>query len=123
MGYYGQFCSIRQDSCELKSNCDQVVNDCHLEGGGSPCAANSQCVDQLCPLDYTGRLCDTRIDHCVGVVCIGNKTLCVDEVNSFRCDCKEGFTGENCDLPSKSARRNSNSCFSQSKSIRKTTTT
>ncbi len=183
-GYYGQFCSIRQDSCELNScynngnclqngscvcnkdysgqfcqqkiddcqnvdcrngtcidginsyncsyhidytgpHCDQAVNDCHLERGASPCAANSQCVDQvggfqcICQPDYTGRLCDTRVDHCVGVVCTGAKTLCVDEVNSFRCDCKEGFTGENCDLPSKSAQRNSNSGFSQGKSIRK----
>ena len=36
------------------------------------------------------------IDFCVDVTCSGNGQ-CVEQVNSFSCECFEGFTGEQCE--------------------------
>ena len=42
-----------------------------------------------------GEPCQTNIDDCVGVDCSANGR-CVDGVNTFTCDCVQGFTGEFC---------------------------
>ena len=37
------------------------------------------------------------IDDCAGKPCL-NEGKCVDEVNSYRCDCKSGFEGKSCEI-------------------------
>ena len=33
------------------------------------------------------------IDECISTTCITNST-CIDGINSYTCECKEGFTGD-----------------------------
>ena len=53
---------------------------------------HGDCVDGVnlfhytCDPGFTGELCQTNIDDCVGVTCSGNG-VCVDGVNSFTCQC------------------------------------
>ena len=59
------------------------------------------CMDTMgifhcaCDPDFTGELCQTNIDDCVGVNCSG-KGQCVDGVNNFICECAPGFSGPLC---------------------------
>ena len=52
-------------------------------------------ITVLCVPDFTGILCEQKIDDCVGVSCSGNGK-CVNGVNSFTCNCTFGFTGTLC---------------------------
>ena len=49
-----------------------------------------------CDPDFTGMECEVNIDDCVGVNCSGNGQ-CVDEINSFSCNCNDSYTGPLCD--------------------------
>ena len=49
----------------------------------------------VCDPGFTGELCQTNIDDCVGVDCSGNGR-CVDGVNNFTCECTLGFRGPLC---------------------------
>ena len=40
--------------------------------------------------------CETDIDDCAGEPCYNNAT-CVDGVNSFSCNCSEGYVGGLCE--------------------------
>lgn len=46
-----------------------------------------------CSAGYEGDRCETNIDDCVDHKCTNNAT-CVDQVESYRCDCLTGYTGE-----------------------------
>ena len=67
---------------------------------GVNCSENGDCSDNedsfecICKPGFTGELCQTNIDDCMGVNC-GNGR-CVDGVNSFQCTCDTGYTGEHC---------------------------
>ena len=62
-----------------------------------------QCVDGVdsfncgCDPGFTGEMCQTNIDDCVGVGCSRNGE-CLDGVNSFTCECSPGYTGPLCDI-------------------------
>ncbi len=45
---------------------------------------------------FTGALCDTNIDECLGVHCRHNST-CIDGVNAYHCRCHPGYTGLTCE--------------------------
>ena len=49
----------------------------------------------ICDPGFTGELCQTNVDDCVGVDCSGNGR-CVDGVNNFTCECARGFSGPLC---------------------------
>ena len=51
--------------------------------------------DCMCDPGYTGEVCQTNIDDCVGVNCSGNGE-CMDGVNTFTCECRPGFIGLLC---------------------------
>ena len=50
-----------------------------------------------CDPGFTGELCKTIIDDCVGIGCSGNGE-CLDGVHSFTCECSPGYTGPLCDI-------------------------
>ena len=47
-------------------------------------------------LGYSGRHCDHDIDECSVHPCYFEGT-CINLVNSFRCECKDGFLGDRCE--------------------------
>ena len=63
------------------------------------CSGNGECrmdtIHCTCDPGFTGELCQTNIDECIGVTCSGNG-VCVDGVDTFTCSCVQGFTGEFC---------------------------
>lgn len=55
-----------------------------VEGAGYQCD---------CANGWAGNNCGTDIDECQGVVCQNGGT-CRDEVNSYLCECSQGYTGQ-----------------------------
>ena len=82
-GYFGEFCSLRQDSCE--------INNCYNHGKCEKIGSMYIC---MCDRDYTGKYCQNKIDQCIDADC-GNGS-CVDGVDSYSCSCDVDFTGPGC---------------------------
>eukprot|EP00056_Hartaetosiga_gracilis_P012097 m.190090 g.190090 ORF g.190090 m.190090 type:complete len:1095 (-) comp13633_c0_seq1:2329-5613(-) len=78
--YFGDKCqnnTCQLDPCEQNAPCS--INQ-RVKGYGYKCD---------CPPGYEGQNCEIDIDECLlGNDCFGAD--CVDEVNGFRCECKEG---------------------------------
>ena len=83
--YYGERCE-NYDACSaLNITCS----------GRGPCIDGVATYTCHCNEGFTGLMCQTNIDDCVGVNCSGNGQ-CVDGVNNFTCLCQSGFTGVLC---------------------------
>ena len=83
------------DDLEPDTKCSQ--NFCQ---NGGTCEHIS--IDQFvcnCPLGYTGVMCETNIDECLGYVC-GMNGKCVDLINGLVCICGDGYYGHDCLLNS-----------------------
>ena len=63
-----------------------------------------------CDPGFTGELCQTNIDDCVGGRCSGNGE-CLDGVNTFTCECSPGYTGSHCDIQGLFSIANQCSCL------------
>ena len=42
-------------------------------------------------------MCDTDTDDCKEDPC-HNEGYCIDQLNSYQCQCKPGFQGQNCEI-------------------------
>ncbi|XP_065323813.1 uncharacterized protein LOC135930938 [Gordionus sp. m RMFG-2023] len=91
--------------------CDKSVDDC-LE---KPCGLNAKCVDGhrryycKCPLGFTGMRCTVKISICAldrnnqlcnpagGVGSYIKRGTCYDTPLGYKCMCRPGFTGKNCE--------------------------
>ncbi|XP_054640393.1 cadherin EGF LAG seven-pass G-type receptor 2 isoform X5 [Dunckerocampus dactyliophorus] len=56
-----------------------------------------------CPAGFTGDYCETEIDLCYSKPC-GAHGVCRSREGGFTCECMEDYTGERCDLSSRSGR-------------------
>ena len=45
---------------------------------------------------FTGRYCESETNECWSNPCL-NDAVCVDSINSYRCECADGWEGENCE--------------------------
>ncbi|XP_030837243.1 fibropellin-3-like [Strongylocentrotus purpuratus] len=131
-GYLGNNCQLEIDECQSNpclnsGTCTDAVNGytcaCTTNWAGTTCEMQSRCVNNPCQngavcnepagggtgnavcicLDgFTGGLCETDVDDCVGNPCGGQGT-CVDGVNSFTCECAFGYAGDTCNEVRKNA--------------------
>ncbi|KAM9860155.1 cadherin EGF LAG seven-pass G-type receptor 2 [Aulostomus maculatus] len=56
-----------------------------------------------CPTGFTGDYCETEIDLCYSKPC-GPHGLCRSREGGYTCECLEDYTGERCELSSRSGR-------------------
>ncbi|XP_036387094.1 cadherin EGF LAG seven-pass G-type receptor 2 [Megalops cyprinoides] len=56
-----------------------------------------------CPAGFTGDFCETEIDLCYSKPC-GAHGLCRSREGGYTCECFEDYTGERCELSSRSGR-------------------
>lgn len=55
--------------------------------------SQKQCVSVLsASLTFLGNNCEIEVNECLSEPC-QNKGFCIDELNSFRCECPPGITG------------------------------
>ncbi|MBN3293379.1 SLIT2 protein, partial [Polypterus senegalus] len=87
-GFEGESCQINIDDCE--------DNDCEN---------NSTCVDGInnytcqCPPEYTGELCEEKLDFCAPELnpC-EHDSKCILTLKGYKCECTPGYVGEKCDV-------------------------
>ncbi|XP_058806153.1 protein crumbs isoform X2 [Phymastichus coffea] len=87
--YMGDNCEHEYDAC--------AVNPCQNNGS---CMLSSKSRREFvceCLPGFEGKVCDTNVDECVGVVCPSDR-VCVDVVNGYECKCRNGYKEPNCSL-------------------------
>ncbi|XP_051549071.1 LOW QUALITY PROTEIN: cadherin EGF LAG seven-pass G-type receptor 2-like [Myxocyprinus asiaticus] len=69
-----------------------------------------------CPVGFTGDYCETEIDLCYSKPC-GTHGICRSQEGGFTCECLHDYTGERCEISSRSGRcadgvcRNGGTCL------------
>ncbi|XP_068719980.1 uncharacterized protein [Montipora capricornis] len=139
VGYKGDNCETDIDECSTNSHSCDVNAVCTNTKGSykctcisgflgdgntcsdinecvpNPCANGGSCVDGvnnyscICPVGYTGDLCETDIDECVPNPC-ANGGSCVDGVYNYSCICQVGYTGDLCETDIDECSTNSHNC-------------
>ncbi|CAH3189885.1 unnamed protein product, partial [Porites lobata] len=87
-GFTGRHCNVLITSCS---------NDTCFPG--VPCAENNNSIScGSCPSGFTGDGKNCKdIDDCASHPCFNNGS-CLDAVNSYSCNCLEGFNGSRCEI-------------------------
>ncbi|CAF3399711.1 unnamed protein product [Rotaria socialis] len=89
-GYTGSRCDIPINPCLNDSYC--VRGKCNYLGPGL--------ADCTCPIGYSGVRCDTisLSGACSSCPCLYGKCRTIDDINSYICDCYQGYEGKQCDI-------------------------
>ena len=84
--YTGLECENKIDHC-LPGPCSNNTVDCLNTAQGPVC---------VCERGFTGVTCGVNIDECVLVGCNGG--VCIDEVLGYKCECRLGLIGKDCEM-------------------------
>lgn len=87
--YYGKYCENSIDLCKTDRNRSLCLN-------GGLCQINDYKIECLCLPGFTGLFCEINIDECYTKPCSPNGE-CLDLINGYQCQCKQGWYGYNCD--------------------------
>ncbi|CAF4672384.1 unnamed protein product, partial [Rotaria magnacalcarata] len=63
---------------------------------GGLCQISNHTIECVCLPGYTGLFCEINIDECYTRPCSSNGE-CFDLINGYKCQCKTGWYGYNCD--------------------------
>ena len=82
----------------------QIAKDCSGGPGGKPCqnqgwpTGKTERCKCLCMAGFEGAYCEVNIDDCKlpNQLCSGTGK-CIDQINGYRCECKPGYIGDNCE--------------------------
>uniref|UniRef100_A0A1I7U5Q2 Delta-like protein n=1 Tax=Caenorhabditis tropicalis TaxID=1561998 RepID=A0A1I7U5Q2_9PELO len=85
--YYGSTCEFSPDHPDPCASNPCVHGHCSSFDGGFQC---------LCDDGYTGSYCQVGKDNCEGNRCAGG-SKCINDVDSYFCDCPPGKTGPFCE--------------------------
>ncbi|CAF2149828.1 unnamed protein product [Rotaria magnacalcarata] len=87
--YKGIYCEKSIDLCRTQSNRSLCLN-------GGLCQISNHTIECVCLPGYTGLFCEINIDECYTRPCSSNGE-CFDLINGYKCQCKTGWYGYNCD--------------------------
>ncbi|KAL7976379.1 hypothetical protein Chor_015443 [Crotalus horridus] len=83
------------------ANCEMNIDDCE----DNDCENNATCVDGinnytcLCPPEYTGELCEEKLDFCAqDLNPCQHQSKCILTPKGYQCSCTPGYVGEHCDV-------------------------
>lgn len=82
------------DSCSWANNC-APSNNCQ---NGATCVTTDEGYKCYCKTGYTGRYCDTMVDHCSLNHC--NNGTCLNSLKGYSCACFAGYAGHHCEYRS-----------------------
>nr|CAH7753365.1 unnamed protein product [Callosobruchus chinensis] len=83
---------FRGKYCEEADECNRTClngGKCVQDDSGSP-----MCI---CLPGFTGKVCENKIKHCKSGLC-SNNSECIEEYDTFKCQCLSGFIGRRCNL-------------------------
>uniref|UniRef100_A0A3Q2VZY8 Delta-like protein n=1 Tax=Haplochromis burtoni TaxID=8153 RepID=A0A3Q2VZY8_HAPBU len=111
--YEGKTCSELKDHC--KTNQCEVIDSCTVAVttndtkkrvwniSSNVCGPRGRCISLpagnfscSCDPGFTGTYCHENINDCASSPCKNGGT-CIDEINSFKCFCPDGWEGSLCD--------------------------
>uniref|UniRef100_A0AAX7VFF1 Delta-like protein n=1 Tax=Astatotilapia calliptera TaxID=8154 RepID=A0AAX7VFF1_ASTCA len=112
--YEGKTCSELKDHC--KTNQCEVIDSCTVAVttndtkkrvwniSSNVCGPRGRCISLpagnfscSCDPGFTGTYCHENINDCASSPCKNGGT-CIDEINSFKCFCPDGWEGSLCDV-------------------------
>jgi hypothetical protein len=72
-------------------DCANVTAECN----NGTCVNGENSFSCACDAGYSGEFCETKVDDCVGVVCL-NGAICQDSVDDYDCLCSGNYFGKLC---------------------------
>lgn len=99
-------CEENKTACSSGSTCVNTIGSYQcIDASSDPCSKN-QCIHGtcssfsggfqcLCDDGFSGSYCESGTDHCIGHKCAPGSN-CINDVNTYFCDCPPGKTGQFC---------------------------
>ena len=80
-------------------DCSENINDCSSDpcGEGACTDGENEYTCECASYGYHGNNCEFQTNECYSNPC-QNSGFCVEKLNEYSCNCKNGLTGVNCEI-------------------------